>query len=529
MEPVKIGKNVLENLTSGMYQDSRIIFREYIQNAVDAARAGKYTKDDFYIDITIDKSYRKITIKDTASGIPKARIRSTLADVADSNKSRGDAAGFRGIGRLGGLAYCETLRFITTAKGEKQKTIMSWDAASLAKMLNDNTVKDDAGTILNNIISYTYEDCKADDHYFIVEIDRIKDENLDLLDIDKAREYIALNAPVPFDSKFIYKKDIYDYLNKKNFEKNEYKIYVNAEDIQKPYTTSLFDKAAEEQKQKYDEIYKIQIKEFFNSYGEMLAWMWFGISRFEKQIPFPLNEFAGIRLRQWNIQIGDENTLKPLFKESRGNLYFIGEVYAVHKNLIPNARRDYFNENSTINELKAYLQEFFQTELHSLYYDANKVKNALKKERDLLGKKQEYAQKQGYFINAEEKQKLEQDIEKAEAANLKAQKEVEKLKVKAAENPIFGTVFKHIEKTHEGSKNPSPDLHVADTGASIGATQPKKRETYLVDELSLPDKTRKLISKIYSVIQRNLPPEQANELIIKIQEELKDGKANTAD
>lgn len=32
----KIGKDVIESLTLGMYEDSRFIYREYIQNAADA-------------------------------------------------------------------------------------------------------------------------------------------------------------------------------------------------------------------------------------------------------------------------------------------------------------------------------------------------------------------------------------------------------------------------------------------------------------------------------------------------------------
>ena len=57
---------------------------------------------------------------------------------------------------------------------------------------------------------------------------------------------------------------------------------------------------------------------------EKLAWMWFGISKFEQQIK-PMNKMRGIRLRKENIQIGDENTLgasPKFFKESRGNCYF---------------------------------------------------------------------------------------------------------------------------------------------------------------------------------------------------------------
>lgn len=30
-----IGKNILDNLTTGMYSDSKVIYREYIQNACD--------------------------------------------------------------------------------------------------------------------------------------------------------------------------------------------------------------------------------------------------------------------------------------------------------------------------------------------------------------------------------------------------------------------------------------------------------------------------------------------------------------
>ena len=345
-----------------MYEDSKIIYREYIQNAadqIDAAIKNSLFHEELYIDIRIDKSSRNITIKGNATGIRKEMVATDLADVADSNKPKGESKGFRGIGRLGGLAYCDTLRFTTTAYGESEKTIMTWDAKTLSKMLDDGAVKDDAGTILEKVISYDWEECPSEDHYFIVELLGINYENSDLLDTEKVREYIALNAPVPFDSKFYYKQDIYNYLQSKGFAKNEYKIFVDGEDILKLYTTTLFEKNAAGQRKKYDDVYGIKIQEFFNDAGEMLAWMWYGICRFEKQIPFPLNETAGLRLRQENIQIGNERTLIPLFKEARANLYFIGEVHAVHKDLTPNARRDYFNENSIRNDFEAQLGYFF--------------------------------------------------------------------------------------------------------------------------------------------------------------------------
>ncbi|MDR2879195.1 MAG: ATP-binding protein [Fusobacteriales bacterium] len=535
MNSIKIGKNAIENLTRGMYHDSQIIYREYIQNAVDQKIEG----EELIIDISIDKNARKIVIKDNATGVKVDKVKSTLADVADSDKQRGESAGFRGIGRLGGLAYCGKLKFITTARGERKKTIMSWDAKYLSDMLDDNSVKEDAGTILQKIISYDYEDCPVEEHYFIVELEDVKEENFDLLDVEKVRRYIAINTPVPFSGKFYYKKKIYDYLKEKEIDKNEYKIYVNSEDIHKLYTTVLYEKGGNHPTKKYDEIYDIEIKEFYTETGEFLAWMWYGISRFEKQIPFPLNEIAGIRLRQFNIQIGDERTLVPFFKEVRGNLYYVGEVHVMHNGLIPNARRDYFNENKIRNEFEAELKYFFFSTLHNLYINANRIKNNYKKEVDLIRKKEEYEKKKNnsIFVSDNEIKKDKEKVEKAKLENDKAKKELERIKKKADENQILDIVYKHIEDKHnetlkevgfETSELLEKEIIDDKDLKENSNSSYKKKKKYLANELShLPKEQQKLISHIYDIIKQNLPDKQSEELVAKIQEELKYGKKSS--
>ena len=37
---IVVGKNVLESLTTGMYSDNRIVYREYIKNASDSIDRG---------------------------------------------------------------------------------------------------------------------------------------------------------------------------------------------------------------------------------------------------------------------------------------------------------------------------------------------------------------------------------------------------------------------------------------------------------------------------------------------------------
>lgn len=548
MNNIKIGKNAIENLTIGMYEDSKIIYREYIQNAadqIDLAISKNYFNEKLEIDIQIDTAQRRIIIMDNATGIPKNRVISTLADVADSEKDRGSAKGFRGIGRLGGLAYCNKLRFVTSYRGEKEKTIMTWDAKELIRSINDKTVKDDAGTLLEKIISYEYEVCEEEEHFFRVELLEIKEENSELLNIEKVREYIGENAPVPYSSKLIYKNKIYDYMKDRLLPKNEYKIYVNGQDINKPYTVRLYDlvqSGNKTSKKKYDEIYDIKIEEFKNERGELLAWMWYGISSFVKRIPSKPNPMAGIRLRKSNIQIGDSNTLVPLFKEERGNYYFIGEVHAVHPDLIPNARRDYFNENKAKNELEVHLKLYFNENLKRMYRDANDAKSSYKRNIELAEKEKNYENKNGKFVNDKEKEKMEQDIEEAKSKDIRAQKVISRLEDKAKNNNVLEIVLKHVRENYEEelrkkgltkknnintkgiSQNKKDDgqKNDKDNKKSKESKPKRKKKTYLTDELSnLNSKERKLVSKIYGVINQNLPSQEGNALINKIQEELK--------
>ena len=67
-----IGKDVIESLTIGMYEDSKFIFREYIQNCADqidkAIREGLLKKDEGEIHISINADKYSICIEDNATG-----------------------------------------------------------------------------------------------------------------------------------------------------------------------------------------------------------------------------------------------------------------------------------------------------------------------------------------------------------------------------------------------------------------------------------------------------------------------------
>ena len=139
MVDIVIGKNTLESLTTGMYSDAKIIYREYIQNSVDAIdeaiRLKKIKPEESFIHIFIDNKNNAISIYDNGTGIHSDKAVNNLLDIGNSSKNYYVNRGFRGIGRLAGLSYCKKLIFETSYLGEEVKTIITFDAHKLSQML----------------------------------------------------------------------------------------------------------------------------------------------------------------------------------------------------------------------------------------------------------------------------------------------------------------------------------------------------------------------------------------------------------
>ena len=82
-----IGKNTIENLTTAMYEDLRIIYREYIQNSADsidhAIEYGLITQDEALINIEIDKKKKsEFQLRWNPSPTMPARKKSTSINNA---------------------------------------------------------------------------------------------------------------------------------------------------------------------------------------------------------------------------------------------------------------------------------------------------------------------------------------------------------------------------------------------------------------------------------------------------------------
>lgn len=515
----KVGKNILDNLTTGMYSDSKVIYREYIQNACDqidlAIKLGILSAGEGLVDIFTDSKRRYISIKDNATGVKAKDFVEDVGDIANSNKEIGRNKGFRGIGRLCGLAYCKTLRFSTSYLGENVKSIMTCNAQKMRAMLVENK-KYTLDEIWDAIISYSTEPEVESEHYFEVELFDINKENTDLLNEAKVREYLSFVVPVPYKNTFILRNQIYNHAKLIGFTIDEYCVRVNGSQIFKEYTTKIKEQSGASIKN-YDEITRLEFKDFRDSSGSLIAWMWVGLSRFEKQIP-SVNHMRGLRVRSANIQLGDDDVLQPLFKESRGNYYFVGEVFAASRNLIPNSQRDYFNENETRVLFEDLLREYFYDVLHKIYYEANRVKNDFKRQEEYLSKVDEYQkkEKEHSFVNEEERQKLQFDIDKAKKVAEEARKRLDKLDTSDSSSPL-SEVRKSISQKYSADKLKKK----AETTTVVIADDDKKKSFITSSMSKLSRSERKLVGKILSIITEIAPKDVAEQIIDKIKEEMR--------
>ena len=359
-EPIA-GKFLLEILTKGMYSNPMHIYREYIQNSSDsidnAILSGILKKDDAEIHIFINEKEHYIIIRDNGLGMSHDAAIIKLLSVGASDKNGITERGFRGIGRLGGLAYAQSVKFITSAKGEATKTIMTCDCVKMQNLLlKSNNETADIMETFKSISSFNAQPEDIDKHYFEVHLIGVPEES-GLLNEEDSVKYLAETAPVDFDcQQFSQALKINNYFFEKGFPITCYKILrgTRKKPIYKLYSRSLSTGKQERTKNK-DYVRDIEFIYKETSDGSPLYIGWLAITDFSGIIND--NAVQGIRFRKGNILVGNNQTFAKLFPSEGhvANRMFAGEIHVLHDELIPNSQRDDFEPNSVYNEMKEYL------------------------------------------------------------------------------------------------------------------------------------------------------------------------------
>lgn len=421
MKDIEIGKFTLESLTTGMYNNPEIVYREYIQNAVDsfdsAVKQNLIKPEDCRIEIIVDSERQEISIKDNGCGIRKENAVKTLLDIGNSTKTHSVNRGFRGIGRLGGLSYCKKLSFCTTATNESEKTIVTFDCVKLKELLIPGRASNyNLQQVLSEVTEIKVLSEQTSAHYFIVKMEGVDDIS-SLLDIDFVKDYISQVAPIPYREKFYWGKEIKSEFAKSKFKIEEYSIFVGnsfetLSQIYKPYKITI--QTSCRAKVEKDEIQGISFFNIKNRYEEVLAIGWYGELNFYGTIAE--EKVSGVRIRQGNILIGDSKTLTPFFSEARFNNWCVGELYIISDDLIPNARRDGFESNETFTDFCDYFTKNIGMELGVKIRTASKTRNnpmtkALKKTEKTIQEAQRVLE--SGFNSSFEKEQITKGLEAA--------------------------------------------------------------------------------------------------------------------
>lgn len=364
---VQVGAYVLESLTTGMYSTDLDALREYIQNAFDsiqlAIRSKVIDRKAGRINVVVSKKKRLLQVRDNGTGICATKVRSKLVNVGMSDKSMATDAGFRGIGRLAGIAYCDTLQFKTQFNEEKITSTITIDAKRVRDAISPhNRTRHLLKDVLNDCVNVESEPARSDEHYFEVSMIGLTEEGMVFTKGEELRAYLQQVAPLAIDRQsFQLSEGFYSWIGKQKINLSEAQVILevdgNSYELFKPYKKLTYTTA----KQK-DKIHLKSLRFFPEDAGpDSPFWLWHA----ETNCPGTVGDelVAGFRVRKRNISIGFSEIMTDIFGKSqptngRFNKYFIGEVHIQDPNVIPNARRDNFEATPEWMSIRAELSQY---------------------------------------------------------------------------------------------------------------------------------------------------------------------------
>ena len=302
-----VGSDILNLITTGMYHSPLTVYREYIQNTADAVGSSSDSAAG-RVEISIDPARRRVTIRDNGPGLSHVEAVRDLVPIARSRKQHGTDRGFRGIGRLSGLAFAETVTFRTRATGKQPVSRISWDGTALRTRAAQRTKTD---SVIQECVEVTTLDGEGwPSHFFEVEIVNIARHAAGLmLNCDAVRAYISEVCPVPMSADFPFAADV-EGLFDGNDRFMTVEIFLAGDEA--PVTRRLGAGLAlsEDREDLFVGFKALHVPAVDGDGDAAVGWLIH--SSYLGAIPKGLG-VRGLRARQGNIQVGDEKVFDAFF------------------------------------------------------------------------------------------------------------------------------------------------------------------------------------------------------------------------
>jgi molecular chaperone HtpG len=323
------------------------IYREYVQNSADAiddAREAGILASQVKgrVEFGIDPDSRTVRIRDNGTGIPAAGFVERMTAFGASRKRGRNSRGFRGVGRLAGIGYCQELIFRSRVAGEKSVSELRWDCRKLKALLRSEDQNQHLrDTVLEAVTVRKRPSTGFPERFFEVELRGIiRHKNDQLLEASSIYDFLAQVAPVPFAPDFKYSSSIQRALSSVKLGDIEIALPGIDHPVYRPHRDRI-----ELGGGKADFFTELEIIDIPGMDSDTAAAGWILHHGYSGALPSQSLQ-KGLRLRVGNIQIGDDRILEALFAEPRFNSWSVGEIHILDARVIPNGRRDNFEQNA---------------------------------------------------------------------------------------------------------------------------------------------------------------------------------------
>ena len=348
------GKQLFDVVTGGMYTDPLMALREYVQNAVDsidgAIASGLLSTGEGTVEVNVDGRTRTVSVEDNGAGMDAESASDILLSVGVSTKDQAENRGFRGIGRLGGLGYCDEVVFRTRASGRSKVLEVSWNAADAQDALSDPHATSPRGRAWRRRLGAMAHPCSRNSRPLLQSGDEKREAFPSRQSHGCARRPTGIwersrlfrltrmssRSPRRLRSTFMDSRGTRDTTSVSTERCCPNPMETNSRFREAPSTTSEASTASKSLRPE----------------GNRIAKGWCAQTSLRSALP-PRARMRGIRLRQGNFQVGDEYVLAQSYAERRFATWHIGEVH-LSPDLRLNARRDGFEQGAAHERFLEY-------------------------------------------------------------------------------------------------------------------------------------------------------------------------------
>lgn len=356
------GGFVLETLTIGMYGEARNAIREYIQNGFDSVQRAIgelmiLAPDAGLIEIELAADHKSLTIRDNGAGLPAKTAATVLTRVGASGKSHRKNAGFRGIGRLAGIVFSDTVTFTTKAKGEREQTTVIFKAKAMRAAMapGKGSTKSALDLMKESVEAFRSPSRDVNSHFFEAKLEGFTDAPDECKSEKEMYDFVSQVAPVPFPDDFPYRDELVAAAEEAAIPIEEVRITIKdglgkAKPVTKRYGA------------KYDfESGTVKLSDCAIYHSPTKRW-WAWVGKKDESGAYTDTRVSGLRVRVRNIQIDGTVIVRDIFRDHakshvRFQDYFLGEIFIEPSVLVPNARRDGFEEDAAWKRVRGELAE----------------------------------------------------------------------------------------------------------------------------------------------------------------------------